>query len=125
MAARHTRRKSVNFLSFRQNPDIPDRNNSSIMQKSAKIMQLIYARLYNHVRKIFALLAAILILPALIPAVHGQNQGGNGQGGNGQGGNRWTTPEANTGIVLIPFVGAVLVFSAFRLLRGKAAQKKG
>ena len=101
------------------------------MQKSAKIMQLIYARLYNHVRKIFALLAAILILPALVPAVHGQNQGGNGQGqnGNGQGqnggGNRWTTPEANAGIVLIPFVGAVLVFSAFQLLRGKAAQKKG
>ena len=93
---------------------------------------MIYARLYNHVRKIFALLAAILILPALVPAVHGQNQGGNGQGqnqgGNGQGQNgggiRWA-PEANTGIVLIPFVGAVLVFSAFQLLRGKAGQKKG
>jgi hypothetical protein len=99
---------------------------------------MIYSRLYNHVRKIFALLAAILILPALVPAVHGQGgngqggngqggngQGGNGQGGNGQGQNGWTTPEANTGIVLIPFVGAVLVFSAFQLLRGKAAQKKG
>ena len=73
---------------------------------------MIYTRLYNHVRKILALLAAILILPALVPAVHGQ------------GGIGWA-PEANTGIVLIPFVGAVLVFSAFQLLRGKAAQKKG
>jgi len=81
---------------------------------------MIYSRLHNHVRKIFALIAAILILPALAPA-----QGGNGQGGNGQGQNISPAPEANTGIVLLPFVGAVLVFSAFQLLRAKAAQKKG
>lgn len=72
---------------------------------------------YNHVRKILALLAAILILPALAPA-----QGGNDQGQNG--GRIPSAPEVNTGIVLIPFVGAVLVFSAFQLLRAKAAQKK-
>ena len=79
-----------------------------------------YSRSYNHVRKIFALLAAILILPVLAPA-----QNPNGQGGNGQGQNIPSAPEANTGIVLIPFLGAVLVFSAFQLLRAKAAQKKG
>jgi len=31
-------------------------------------------------------------------------------------------PETNTGIVLITFVGAVLLFSSLRLLRKKAAQ---
>ena len=35
------------------------------------------------------------------------------------------TPEANTGIVLIPFVGAVLLFSSLQLFRVKAAQKNG
>jgi hypothetical protein len=82
------------------------------------------SRLHNHVGKSVALLAAILILPTL--ALAGNGQGGNGQGGNGQGGNgqgsMWA-PEANTGIVLIPFVGAVLVFSAFQVLRARAAQK--
>ena len=86
---------------------------------------------YNHVRKILALLAAILILPALAPAQGGNDQGQNGndqgQNGNDQGQNGGripSAPEVNTGIVLIPFVGAVLVFSAFQLLRAKAAQKK-
>jgi hypothetical protein len=32
-------------------------------------------------------------------------------------------PEANTGMVLLPFVGAVLVFSSLHLFRAKAAQK--
>jgi hypothetical protein len=34
-----------------------------------------------------------------------------------------TFPEANTGMVLLPFVGAVLVFSSLHLFRAKAAQK--
>jgi hypothetical protein len=34
-----------------------------------------------------------------------------------------TVPEANTGMVLLPFVGAVLVFSSLQLFRAKAAQK--
>jgi predicted MFS family arabinose efflux permease len=33
-------------------------------------------------------------------------------------------PEANTGLVMIPFVGAVLLFSSLQLLRMKA-QKNG
>jgi hypothetical protein len=52
----------------------------------------------------------------LTPSSHG--------GQNNQGQNYPSAPEANTGIVLIPFVGAVLVFSAFQLLRAKTAQKK-
>jgi hypothetical protein len=32
-------------------------------------------------------------------------------------------PEANTGMVLLPFVGAVLVFSSLHLFRAKAAKK--
>ena len=90
------------------------------------------SRLRNHVRKISALLAAILILPTLALAGNGQGQNGNGQGqnGNGQGGNgngqgSFWAPEANTGIVLIPFIGAVMVFSAVQFLRARAAQKKG
>jgi uncharacterized membrane protein len=73
-----------------------------------------YSRLHSQFRKIFALLAAILILPSLAPA---------GQNGTGQD-NVSKSPDANTGIVLIPLVGAVLVFSAFQLLRAKAAPKK-
>jgi hypothetical protein len=78
----------------------------------------------KNIRRILALLAAISILPVLAPAQ--SNQGGNNQGGNNQGGNNQgisPAPEANTGIVLIPFIGAVLVFSAFQLLRAKSAQK--
>ena len=89
-----------------------------------------HSRLHNHTGKIFALLAAILILPTLALAGgggDGQGQNGNGQGqnGNGQGGQGSPVPEANTGIVLIPFFGAVLVFSTLQLLRARAAQKKG
>ena len=32
-------------------------------------------------------------------------------------------PEANTGMALFPFVGAVLVFSSLHLFRAKAAKK--
>jgi hypothetical protein len=87
---------------------------------------MVYARLYNynHVRKILALLAAILIIPALAPAYGGNGQGQNGNNQGQNGGGIPSAPEVNTGIVLIPFVGAVLVFSAFQLLRAKAAQKK-
>jgi hypothetical protein len=90
-----------------------------------------YAQFSNQIRKIFALLAVILVLPALTPSSHG---GQNNQGQNYPSApeantgivlmNYPSAPEANTGIVLIPFVGAVLVFSAFQLLRAKTAQKK-
>ena len=83
-------------------------------------------RLHDHFRKIFALLAATLILPALAYAGTDNGKGNNGQNNGhqyGKGNNDPSTsavPEANTGIVLIPFVGAVLVFSSLQLLRLKA-----
>jgi hypothetical protein len=64
-----------------------------------------------------------LILPALALAKNGNGQGQKGDD-HGHGGRIPSAPEVNTGIVLIPFVGAVLVFSAFQVLHAKAAQKK-
>ena len=70
--------------------------------------------------KVCALLAATLILPAL--AYAGQSdQGGNN---NNQGGIP-VVPEANAGWVLVPFFGAVMLFSARQLFRGKATEKNG
>ena len=71
--------------------------------------------------KVCALLAATLILPALAYAGQ-QDQGGNNQGGdNIQGGIR-PIPEANAAWVLVPFLGAVLLFSSRRLFRGKVGE---
>jgi hypothetical protein len=76
----------------------------------------------NHpLRKICALVAATLILPVL--AYAGNNQGGNNQGGNNQGGVP-VIPETNTGWVLLPFFGAVLLFSARELFRAKAGSQR-
>lgn len=88
-------------------------------------------RLHNHVGKACALLAACLILPAL--AYAGTDNGkGNDDHNNGKQYGKGNTapepravPEANTGIVLVPFIGAVLLFSARQLFRAKAAQKNG
>jgi hypothetical protein len=69
-------------------------------------------------RKICALVAATLILPVL--AYAGNNQGGNN---NNQGGVP-VVPETNTGWVLLPFFGAVLLFSARKLFRAKAGSQR-
>jgi hypothetical protein len=77
-----------------------------------------FSPLHSSVLKPLAVLAAVLVLPALAQAqTSNQNQNQN------QNGNYPVVPETNTGIVLIPFLGAVLLFSSFRLLRAKAAQK--
>jgi hypothetical protein len=80
--------------------------------------------LQKNVRKLCALAAATLILPALAYAGHDNGKGNDGQN-NGRGNDHrdppvCTVPEANTGIVLIPFFGAILLFSAYRLFRAKA-----
>jgi len=68
-----------------------------------------------------ALAAAMLILPALAYAGTDNGKGNGGQNnGNQYGRNIPVVPEANTGIVLIPFFGAILLFSAYRLFRAKA-----
>ena len=50
------------------------------------------------------------------PLLLGACKGNGGQNGR----DIPAVPEANTGIVLIPFFGAILLFSAYRLFRAKA-----
>jgi hypothetical protein len=83
-----------------------------------------YTSSFHYLRKIFALVAATLILPALahagtdngIKGNDGQNNGN--QYGKDKGGPVVSNvPEANTAIVLIPFLGAVLVVGSMHLWR--------
>jgi hypothetical protein len=59
------------------------------------------------------------MLPVLTFAQNNQDQNQNNQDNR----HKLTAPEANAGWVLVPFFGAVLLFSARQLLRPKAAQK--
>ena len=87
-------------------------------------MYRILLPLRNDVRKFAALVAAVLIVPALAFAGQDNGKGDNGQNngkGNDRGnGNIPVVPEANAGWVLIPFVGAVLLFSWRQFCRAKA-----
>jgi hypothetical protein len=87
------------------------------------------------IRKIFIIAAASLILPALAPAKDIQwDKGEKGEkwdkddkGGEGHKGDKGdprisTVPEANTAWVLLPFVGAVLLFSTRKLFLKKATE---
>ena len=67
----------------------------------------------------------MLILPVLAYAGTDNGKGNNGnQNGHDKGGAPVpVVPETNTGWALVPFFGAVLLFSARELLRPKAAQK--
>ena len=88
----------------------------------------------DHFRKVCALVAASLILPALAYADRDNDRVNDGKGDNnehrGRGDNDKrhgdphvsAVPEANAGWVLIPFLGAVLLFSARNLFRGKVAE---
>jgi hypothetical protein len=85
------------------------------------------------IRNVCALVAASMILPVLAYADH--DSGRWNKGDNDE--HRWddhdtdkgrdrgvpVVPEANATWVLVPFFGAVLLFSARQLLRPKAAQK--
>jgi len=85
-------------------------------------------------RKVCALVAASLILPALAYADRDNDRGNHGRGDNdehhGKGDNNErhgnprisAVPEANAGWVLVPFFGAVLLFSARHLFRGKVTE---
>jgi hypothetical protein len=86
-----------------------------------------FPRLQNHILKIFAVLAASLILPGLALAGTGKGKGNDGQNNGNQNGKTKngdpsvsSVPEANPVIVLIPFVGAVLLVSSLQLLRRKS-----
>jgi len=100
-----------------------------------------YPKLHNGISKVCALGAAILILPVLAYADHDSDKGNKGNKGDNDGQQwgekdepRWgdhyidrdrdrhvpVVPEANAGWVLIPFFGAVLLFSARQFFRAKA-----
>jgi hypothetical protein len=84
-----------------------------------------YPQVQKHIRKVFALVAATLILPALAFAGTDNGKGNDGQDNGKQKGRDHfpVVPEVNVGWVLVPFVGAVLFFSARQLFRGKATEK--
>ena len=78
----------------------------------------------NHVRKLSALVAACLIIPAV---AYAGSDNGNGNGGlnngNQNGRNKPpAVPEVNTALVLIPVLGAVLLFSTVQALRKRSGE---
>ena len=85
-------------------------------------------------RKVCALVAASLILPALAYADRDNDRVNHGRADNdehqGKGDDNErrgnprisAVPEANAGWVLVPFFGAVLLFSARHLFRGKVTE---
>jgi hypothetical protein len=93
--------------------------------------------LFGKLGKVLALGSAVLVIPILAFVGHGIGSGDNGKNpgngnGNGKGdgdGNEHgnppvsTVPEANSALVLIPFFGAVILFSSLHVLGAKAAQK--
>jgi hypothetical protein len=92
-------------------------------------------QLQNSIPKIVAVVALSSIIPglALLGTLLGTDKG-KGNDGQNNGNHSGKTndgdpvvssvPEANPGIVLIPFVGAVLIVSSLQLLRHRA-QKNG
>jgi hypothetical protein len=84
-----------------------------------------FPRFLNRVGKVCALVAATLVLPVLAFAQNNQGQNNNNQGQNNNNqGHVPVVPEANAGWVLVPFFGAVLIFSWRQFSRAKAASLK-
>jgi hypothetical protein len=85
--------------------------------------------LHDHLRKVCVLVAATFILPALAYAGHDNDKDKKGEN-DGKGKDKGdkqipVVPEANAAWVLIPFFGAVLLFSSRHLIRSKAYQNNG
>jgi hypothetical protein len=83
--------------------------------------------LHDHLRKVCVLAAVTFILPALAYAGHDNDKDNKDNGkGNDKGDKQIpVVPEANAAWVLIPFFGAVLLFSSRHLFRSKAYQNNG
>ena len=83
------------------------------------------SRFLNRLGKICAVLAVTFILPVLGYAGTDNGTGNGGQNNGKQNGhdNIPVAPEANALWVLVPFFGAVLLFSARQLFRPKANQR--
>jgi hypothetical protein len=86
-------------------------------------------RLKSRVRTLSALVAASIVLPALAYADHNNDKNSDRENhGRGDNDERHgdphisAVPEASTGWVLVPFLGAVLLFSARNLFRGKVTE---
>jgi hypothetical protein len=77
-------------------------------------------RFLNHFCKGCALVAATLVLPVLAYAGTDNGKGNGGQNNGNQNGKIPVVPETNAACVMIPFFGAVLLFSARQLFRAKA-----
>ena len=83
------------------------------------------SRFLNRLGKICAVLAVTFILPVLGYAGTDNGTGNGGQNNGKQNGhdNIPVAPEPNVAWVLVPFFGAVLLFSARQLFRPKANQR--
>jgi hypothetical protein len=80
---------------------------------------MLIPRFHNSIGKTCALVAATLILPVLAHAQqNGTKQNNPPQNGTNQ--NVTVVPEVNTAWVLVPFLGAVLLYSWRRLSKAKA-----
>jgi hypothetical protein len=95
--------------------------------ENAEIALMKYLQSQNDIPKIFAVVAAFLILPGLALAGTDNGKGNGGQNNGNQYGKGdhgdpsvSSVPEANPGIVLIPFVGTVLLVSWLQFSRMKA-----
>ena len=100
-----------------------------------KVLLMSLPQLHKNIPKIVAVVALSSIIPglALVGTLLGTDKG---KGNDGQNHGKQTgktdngdpvvssVPEANPGIVLIPFVGAVLIVSSLQLLRLRG-QKNG
>jgi len=77
--------------------------------------------LRNHVRKLSALVAACLIIPAI--AYAGNGNGGQSNGNHKGGGHKPpAVPEVNPTLVLIPVLGAALLLSTVQALRKRSGE---
>ena len=92
-----------------------------------------FPQLKSRIRTLSAVVAASIALPALAYANHDNDKGNHWSADNDENHGRdndkrhgdphvSAVPEANAGWVLIPFFGAVLLFSARHLFRGKVAE---
>jgi hypothetical protein len=88
-----------------------------------------FPRLKSRVCPLSALVAASIVLPALAYAGHDNDKNSDrGDDRRGDNDNRHgdphisAVPEVNAGWVLMPFMGAVLLFSARKLFREKAVE---
>jgi hypothetical protein len=96
--------------------------------KDNRVLMYVYIRSHNRIGKVCALVAATLVLPFMAYAGTDNGKGNGGQNNGNQYGHDKgdrsvpVVPEANAGWVLIPFVGAVLLFSARRLFHAKESR---